>query len=95
MAPLRPGIHLLIKRGDMPIVPMGIAGAYDAWPRWRAYPIPAPLVCPPGKGTIAVSIGRPLHARQFADKPREQVLAELFNELQKCKERAERLRRKA
>jgi 1-acyl-sn-glycerol-3-phosphate acyltransferase len=94
MVPLRPGIHLLIRRGDMPIVPIGIAGAFDAWPRWRAYPIPAPLLGAPGKGTLAVSIGRPLHARQFANQPREQVLSQLFTELQKCKERAERLRRK-
>ncbi len=93
--PLRPGIHLLIKRGDMPIVPVGIAGAYDAWPRWRAYPMPAPLFVPAVKGTIAVSIAKPIHSRQLADQPRERVLAELFTEIQKAKERAERLRRKA
>ena len=35
MAPLRPGIHLLIKRTRVPIIPVGIAGGYDAWPIWR------------------------------------------------------------
>ncbi|HLJ96342.1 MAG TPA: lysophospholipid acyltransferase family protein [Gemmataceae bacterium] len=92
--PLRPGIHLLIKKLAIPIIPVGIAGAYDAWPRWRAYPIPAPLFLPAGKGTIAVSVGRPLDSRQFAGQPRAQVLADLFVELQKQKDRAERLRRK-
>jgi 1-acyl-sn-glycerol-3-phosphate acyltransferase len=95
MNPLRPGIHLLIKRMEMAIVPIGIAGAYDAWPRQRAYPIPAPLFLPAGKGTIAVSVGPPMDSRRFADQPREKVLAELFVELQKQKERAQRLRRKA
>jgi 1-acyl-sn-glycerol-3-phosphate acyltransferase len=94
MNPLRPGIHLLIKKMDMPIVPIGIAGAYEAWPRWRAYPILAPLFLPAGKGTIAVSIGRPMDSRQFAEQPREKLLADLAVELQKQKDAAERLRRK-
>jgi 1-acyl-sn-glycerol-3-phosphate acyltransferase len=94
MRPLRPGIHLLIKKLAIPVVPIGIAGAYDAWPRWRAYPIPAPLFLPAGKGTIAVSVGRAMDSRQFAGQPREKVLADLFVELQKHKDRAERLRRK-
>jgi 1-acyl-sn-glycerol-3-phosphate acyltransferase len=96
MNELRPGIHLLIKRGAVPVVPIGIAGAYDAYPRWRAYPIPAPLFCPdPGKGTIAVSIGRPIPAEHFAKWSREQVLAELTTELHKMHAQAERLRRKS
>jgi 1-acyl-sn-glycerol-3-phosphate acyltransferase len=95
MSPLRPGIHLLIKRLEMAIVPIGIAGAYDAWPRWRAYPLPAPLLGPARKGTIAVSVGPPMDSRRFADQPRDQVLAELFVEVQKQKERAQRLRRKS
>ena len=95
ITPLRPGVLLLIKKMQMPIVPIGIAGAYHAWPRWRSYPIPAPLFLPAGPGTIAVSVGPPLDSRRFVDLPREQVLAELFVELQKQKERAERLRRKA
>jgi 1-acyl-sn-glycerol-3-phosphate acyltransferase len=94
MLPLRPGIHLLIKKMAMPIIPIGVAGAYQAWPRWRAYPVPAPLFLPPEPGTIAVSIGRPLDARYFAELPRERVLADLFTELQKLTERAEHLRRK-
>jgi 1-acyl-sn-glycerol-3-phosphate acyltransferase len=91
---LRPGIHLLIKRMAMPIVPVGIAGAYDAWPRWRAYPVPAPLFGPPGKGTIACSIGLPIDSRCFAGRPRQQVLGELFTALERCWERAEQIRRK-
>lgn len=94
MNPLRPGVHLLIKRMAMPIVPIGIAGAYDAWPRWRAYPLPAPLFIPAFKGTIAVSVGRPIDSRRFAHQPRDTVLADLFVELQKQKEKARRLRRK-
>jgi 1-acyl-sn-glycerol-3-phosphate acyltransferase len=94
MQPLRPGVHLLAKWVDMPIVPVGIAGAYDFWPRWRALPIPDPVFLSDQGRSMAVSIGEPIDSRRFAGQPREQVLSDLFVELQKCKERAERLRRK-
>lgn len=94
MHELRPGIHLLIKRAQAPIVPVGIAGAYDAYPIWRKYPIPAPLFLPATKRTIAVSIGRPLDAGRFVELPRDQAMAQLYNELQKAHARAEKLRRK-
>jgi 1-acyl-sn-glycerol-3-phosphate acyltransferase len=94
MHPFRPGILLLIKRVAMPIIPVGIAGGYDAWPRHRASPIPAPLLGRGGKGTLAVSIGPPLDSRRLAELPREQVLTELFNAVHRCQEEAERLRRK-
>ena len=93
MLPLKPGVHLLIKRTLAPILPVGIAGAYDSWPRWRKAPIPAPLCMPPWKGTLAVSVGKPLEARRFAELPREQSLAALFDEIDQVRQRAERLRR--
>jgi 1-acyl-sn-glycerol-3-phosphate acyltransferase len=94
IGPFRPGIHLLIKRVDMAIVPVGIAGAFDAWARQRAFPIPAPLFWPAGKGTIAVSIGRPVSSVSLREKSREQALKELFAAVEKSHERAKRLRRK-
>lgn len=93
--PFRPGISLIIKKSPMvPIVPIGVAGAYDAWPRWRHYPIPSPLAWPAGKGTVAVSIGKPLDAKRLAELPRDQMLSELSVELQKVQQRADRLRRR-
>src|SRR5262245_7087558 len=43
LQPLQPGISLLIKRTHAPVVPVGLAGAFHAWPRWRPPPIPSPL----------------------------------------------------
>jgi 1-acyl-sn-glycerol-3-phosphate acyltransferase len=93
MHSFRPGIHLLIKRVAMPIVPVGIAGAYEAWPRWRAYPVPAPIFLPPRPGRLAVSVGAPLDSSTLAGEPRELVLARLFAAVQTCQQQAERLRR--
>jgi len=94
LKPLRPGISLLIKRVQAPIVPVGIAGAYDAWPRRQRLPRPAPLFLPPCKRTIAICVGRPLDGSHFAAMPREQIINELYGELNKVHQRAERLRRK-
>jgi 1-acyl-sn-glycerol-3-phosphate acyltransferase len=95
MQPLRPGIHLLIKRVQAPIVPVGIAGAYQAWPIWRKYPLPAPLFWPADQssGTIAVVLGKPVDSRRYAELPREQAMQELFELIAKEQARAEKLRR--
>jgi len=89
---LRPGIALLIKKSQAPVVPIGIAGAYEAWPRQRAFPIPAPLFLPAQRGRIAVSIGRPLDGKKLAQLPRAHLLADLFQELQQAHEKANHLR---
>ncbi len=94
LGPLKPGIHLLIKRVQAPIVPVGIAGAFDAWPRSRRLPSFAPLCFPAMPGTIAVSMGKPVHSADFAEKPRQQVLSELFELIRAEHERAEKIRRK-
>ena len=75
--PLRPGIHLLIKRSRATIVPVGIAGAYQAWPLWRRLPVPAPLSAA-AAGTVAVVVGRPLPGDPFATMLREQCTQGAF-----------------
>jgi 1-acyl-sn-glycerol-3-phosphate acyltransferase len=92
--PLKPGFLLLIKRIDAPIVPIGVAGAFQALPRTRKWPKLSPLFWPARGADIAVSIGKPIPAERYRDMPREQVLAELHEELKCAAERAQRLRRK-
>jgi 1-acyl-sn-glycerol-3-phosphate acyltransferase len=91
---LKPGIHLLLKKVDATIVPIGLAGAFEAWPRSELLPEPAPLFLPPKNGSIAVSIGKPIDPRHYAGQPREFVLADLFNQISIQKDRAEKLRRR-
>ena len=94
MQPLKPGVQLLVKRAGAPVIPVGIAGAYEAWPRWRKYPVPAPLFFPPRPGGIAVSIGRPLEAHRLAGLERQALLDLLFAEVQALVRRADKLRRR-
>jgi len=76
------------------VVPVGIAGAYDAWPRWRKYPLPAPIFLPGSHRCIAVSVGKPLDAHRLARLPREESLSELYSAIEEQWRLAERLRRK-
>jgi 1-acyl-sn-glycerol-3-phosphate acyltransferase len=92
--PLKPGILLLIKRMSAPIIPVGLAGAFDALPRTRPWPKFSPFFLPTRGADIAVSIGKQIPAERYRDMPRDQVLEELRQELMDAKERAERLRRK-
>ena len=47
LEPLKAGILLLLKRVPATIVPMGVAGAFEAWPRPRPLPIPRRCSCRP------------------------------------------------
>ena len=40
---LKSGIAVLAKRARVPIIPAGIAGTFQAWPRHRRFPRPHPL----------------------------------------------------
>jgi 1-acyl-sn-glycerol-3-phosphate acyltransferase len=43
LAALKAGIAVLAARSRVPVVPAGIAGTYEAWPRNRRLPRPHPL----------------------------------------------------
>jgi 1-acyl-sn-glycerol-3-phosphate acyltransferase len=92
--PLKAGVSLLIKRVTCPIVPVGIAGCFAAWSRFRKWPRPSPLFLPPGPSTIAVSVGKPLDPARYAGKDRDWVVTDLYESLVKQHAAAERLRRK-
>ena len=94
MHPFEPGVSLLVKRVKAPIVPIGLAGAYDAWSRHQMLPRPAPLFLAPGKGTLAVAIGKPLDPAPLAKLSRQEMLHTLFAAVAACAAEAERIRRK-
>jgi 1-acyl-sn-glycerol-3-phosphate acyltransferase len=92
--PLKAGVSLLIKRVKCPIVPVGIAGAFAAWSRFRKWPKPSPLLLPPGPSTIAISVGEPIDPARYAPMTREAMMDDLHARLVAQHAAAERLRRK-
>lgn len=94
VSPLKAGIALLIKRVQAPIVPLGIAGSYEAWSRHDKVPKLAPLFLAPSKGSLAVSIGKSINSSTLAAMPRTEMLAYLRDKVAAEVQHAEGLRRK-
>jgi 1-acyl-sn-glycerol-3-phosphate acyltransferase len=92
---LQPGVSLLIKRAPAPIVPVGIAGAFESLPRGSIIPRVAPVFMPSPRCALAVSIGKPIDPARYRDMSREQQLVDLSLQIQIMQQRAERLRRKS
>jgi 1-acyl-sn-glycerol-3-phosphate acyltransferase len=92
--PLKPGVSLLVKKSNVPVLPVGIAGAFDIWPRHAPLPIPNPLFLPDSGRSVAVSIGEAVPAGRYIKGDREPILADLGCRIRAEQAAAERLRRK-
>jgi 1-acyl-sn-glycerol-3-phosphate acyltransferase len=75
VAPLKPGFCALVRRVEVPLIPVGIAGAYEAWPRTRRLPRPC---------RIRIVIGTPIEAERAAGWTDEQLVAELQARIEAC-----------
>lgn len=95
MQPLKPGVHLILKKAPVPVVPIGIAGAYESFPRRRKRPILSPFFLPATRGAVAAAAGPPLDPGRLLKLPREEFLQTLFDAIHAAQHKAERLRRKA
>ena len=90
----KPGVTLLLKKLRAAVVPLGIAGAYHAWPRQAGLPRFAPRFLGPRRASIAVSLGKPLDGAALVRMPRDEQLRTMHEAVRAECERAERLRRK-
>jgi 1-acyl-sn-glycerol-3-phosphate acyltransferase len=97
MSPLQPGILFLLKylRAPIPVIPVGLAGFYEAWPMHNKYPRFSPLFFPArDRGTLAVSFGKPIDSAIYQGMDRKAILDDLARRIQSQRERAEVIRRK-
>ena len=91
LQPLKPGVALLLKKARCPVVPVGIAGAFETWPRSQKWPRPRPLIGPnPG---IALAFGPPIAAETLAASERGGTLTKLEAAIRAAMATAERARR--
>ena len=73
---VKPGFGLLSRRGNAPIVPVVIDGAYESWPRDKKFP---------GPGTVTVSFGKgfsPDEIKKLGDKEFAKILTEKLRSMQ-------------
>ncbi len=75
VAPLKPGFIAVARRSKVPLIPVGLDGAYQAWPRTALFP----RLC-----RLGVVIGRPILPDEVAQLSDEDLLAELEQRLLDC-----------
>ena len=63
---LKPGIAVLVQRVGVPVVPAGLAGMFEIWPRSRLFPVPHP---------IRIHYGRPIYPDELAGLDTEAITA--------------------
>jgi 1-acyl-sn-glycerol-3-phosphate acyltransferase len=63
---LKPGIAVLVQRVGVPVVPAGLAGTFEIWPRSRMFPVPHP---------IRIHYGRPIYPDELAGLETEAITA--------------------
>ena len=59
LKPPRLGTLRLILKAGVPVIPCGISGAYDVWPRWHRRI---------RRGTVRIRVGEPLRFPQLDDR---------------------------
>lgn len=75
MGPLRPGITTLAERARVPIVPVGLAGTFEAWPRGQLLPRPH---------AVRVHFGPAIAPEALEGLSSEQITALLTERLAAC-----------
>jgi 1-acyl-sn-glycerol-3-phosphate acyltransferase len=85
VAPLKPGFIAVARRSKVPLVPVGIDGAYQAWPRTSKFP---------RFSRLAVVIGPAIEPDEVAAMSDEDLLAELEQRMLNCHSEARELRKR-
>jgi 1-acyl-sn-glycerol-3-phosphate acyltransferase len=83
VAPLKPGFIAVARRGKVPLVPVALDGAFQAWPRTSWFP---------RLTRLAVVIGPPISPDEVAELTDEDLLAELEQRILTCHTQARELR---
>lgn len=81
LGPLKPGIAALAERARVPILPAGIAGTFEAWPRRRTFPRPHP---------IWIHYGRPILPEDIVGATPDAILGLLRERLLEAQHEARR-----
>lgn len=91
---IKAGVTLILKKTDATILPCGVAGAFQSWPRTAKLPKPCPPFLADNGGSVAVSFGAPLPTGHYKGMDRDAILSDLRARIAAAHADAERLRRK-
>ena len=83
---MKPGFCAVARRSGVPIMPVAMDGAFDAWPRWRRWP---------RKAVIHVQFGDPIEPAEIAQRSDDELVAEVECRIRSCHAQARRARQLA
>ena len=72
---LKPGFCAIARRSQAPLVPVGIDGAYQAWPRKQRWP---------SLSIIHIIIGEPIRPAEFETMTDDELVTELERRIRDC-----------
>jgi 1-acyl-sn-glycerol-3-phosphate acyltransferase len=78
---IKPGIAVLVSRANVPVVPVGLAGTFEVWPRSRLLPAPH---------SIRIHYGAPILPEELTGMDTPAVTALIRQRLDDCHQEAKR-----
>ena len=75
VAPLKPGFVAIARRAAVPLYPVGVDGAFQAWPRTQKFP---------GRAIIHVVYGPPLLPQELERYNDDALVAEMQSRIRAC-----------
>jgi 1-acyl-sn-glycerol-3-phosphate acyltransferase len=81
LGPLKPGIAVLATRVGVPVVPVGLAGLFESWPRTKLVPVPHP---------VRIHYGQPIMPEELAGLDTEAVTALIRSRMELIHREAQR-----
>lgn len=76
---IKPGIAVLVTRARVPVVPVGLAGTFEGWPRWQRLPRPH---------AIRIHYGPPIYPDDLAGMETDSIQALIGERMRQCVEEA-------
>lgn len=73
--PLHPGFCALARRGKVTLLPVGLDGAYDAWPRSAKFPVGS---------SIHICVGQPLTPAEIGELDDQSLMNEVEQRIRRC-----------
>ena len=83
LLPVQSGVCTIARRAGVPLLPMALDGAAQAWPRTQKFPRP---------GRIGIQVGPPIPPQDVQALDDESLTARLAAEIAQCHRQARRLR---
>jgi 1-acyl-sn-glycerol-3-phosphate acyltransferase len=84
----------VLRKAPVPILPVGVAGAFEAYPRTAKLPRFSPLFWPATGASVAVSVGEPIQPERYQNLGREELLTLFSDRIRAQVKQAEKMIRK-